>query len=106
MSKLSIRRGCAPTFAACLGFAFTGLGSAAGAEQGPDGGSGSFSSNNAGSGSAADSEELQEVVVTAERRAASAMATASAVTSMDQSQLEKNSISSLVDLQYAAPSIS
>jgi iron complex outermembrane receptor protein len=106
MSKFSTRRACASTFTACLGLAFTGLGSAVGAEQGPDGGSGSFSSNNAGSGSAADSEELQELVVTAERRTTSAMTTASAVTSMDQSQLEKNSISSLVDLQYAAPSMS
>src|SRR4029077_8663925 len=106
MSKLSTRRACASTFTACLGLAFTGLGSAVGAEQGPDGGSGSFSSNNAGSGSAADSEELQELVVTAERRTTSAMTTASAVTSMDQSQLEKDSISSLVDLQYAAPSMS
>jgi hypothetical protein len=49
MSKWSTRRGCAPTFAACLGLAFTGLGSAAGAAQGSGGGSGSFSSNNAGS---------------------------------------------------------
>jgi iron complex outermembrane receptor protein len=106
MSTWYKRRGSAPTFAACLGLALTGLGSAVGAESGPDSGSGASSSNNSGSGSAADSEELQEMVVTAERRVTGAMTTASAVTSMDQSQLEKNSVSSLVDLQYAAPSMS
>jgi iron complex outermembrane receptor protein len=106
MSTWYKRRASAPTFAACLGLALTGLGSAVGAEPGPDSGSGASSSNNSGSGSAADSEELQEMVVTAERRTTGAMTTASAVTSMDQSQLQKNSVSSLVDLQYAAPSMS
>lgn len=51
-------------------------------------------------------EVLGEVVVTAQRRSENAMTTASSVISLDQSQLEKHSISSLVDLQYAAPSMS
>ncbi len=49
---------------------------------------------------------LEEIIVTAERRAESLQTTAAAVTAIDSQDLEIKQITNILDLQYAAPNIS
>jgi iron complex outermembrane receptor protein len=51
-------------------------------------------------------DALEEVVVTAERRTESAMRTPIAVSTFSEGELEKKGVTSIIDLQYATPSLS
>lgn len=104
----------ASTLTVVLGLALSGSSPPVAAQQvaTQDSGAGTANSASAANANDADAEatvpsgKLNEIVVTASRRAENAMRTSTALTSLDASQLEQNGVKSLVDLQYAAPNMS
>lgn len=93
-----------------LGLTMVGVCPSAAAQQADVNPSGAGSANataeSSNTGAAVPTGKLQEIVVTASRRAENAMTSATGLTSLDASQLEQNGVKSLVDLQYAAPNMS
>jgi iron complex outermembrane recepter protein len=59
-----------------------------------------------GAGTAADTGELGEVVITAERRSENLQTVPIAATALQGSELEGKAVTSIADLQYASPSLS
>jgi iron complex outermembrane recepter protein len=96
-----------PLFAAVLGLGLASSATQAYAQQAAPGTSaGDPGEAQHGAAASPDDEVLQQVVVTAQRRTENAMTTPIAVSSLSEADIEKKGVRSIIDLQYATPSLS